>query len=276
MKSDYQKYFEVAEEAALKGGEVLQKWWGNLADIREKSSSGDLVTEADHDSERCVLSIIRKAFPDHRIHSEESGLSGVDKGEYLWAVDPLDGTTNYTHKIPFVAVSIALLHRLKPIVGIVYNPFMKEMFTAVKGNGAFLNGSRLNVSKVARLDKSLLATGFAYDRRETPDNNYLEFCFMTSVTQGVRRMGSAALDLASVASGRYDGFWERGLKVWDIAAGILLVEEAGGKVTSYENSPIEMESGRILASNGLIHEEMSRNLIDIRMKKQPILFNGQN
>lgn len=272
MKKDYLNFYEVAEAAALKGGAVLKKWWGNLTNIREKSSSGDLVTEADHDSEAVILNEIREAFPHHRILSEESGLSGHDKGDFLWAVDPLDGTTNYTHKMPLVAVSIAILYKQQPVVGIVYNPFMDEMFKAIQGEGAYLNGSRISVSKVAKLDKSLLATGFAYDRRDTPDNNYLEFCYMTSITQGVRRMGSAAIDLAFVASGRYDGFWERGLKVWDIAAGILLVKEAGGIVSSYENSALEMESGRILASNGLIHEQMSLNLIDIRKKKTPFVF----
>jgi len=199
-------------------------------------------------------------------------LTGDPEAEYLWAVDPLDGTTNYTHQMPLFAVSIGLLHRMKPILGIVYNPFTNEFFKAYKGGGAYLNDSKIQVSKVSGLEKSLLATGFAYDRRDTPDNNYLEFCYMTSITQGVRRMGSAACDLAFVAAGRYDGFWERGLKIWDIAAGIVLVEEAGGRITSYENAPIDLHSGRILASNGLIHDDMSRTLTGLREGREPVIF----
>lgn len=265
-------FLEVAEKAALKGGQCLQKWWGNLTQIREKSAAGDLVTEADHDSESEIIGLIGEAFPEHSILSEESGFSGHTKSDYLWAIDPLDGTTNYTHQIPMTAISIALLHHNKPVLGVVYNPFNKEFFKGYEGGGAYLNDTRIMVSKVPTLDKSLLATGFAYDRRDTPDNNYLEFCYMTSCTQGVRRIGSAALDLSYVAAGRYDGFWERGLGLWDIAAGTLLIRESGGIVTSYENKPIDMKSGRILASNGLIHNDLSRCLSEIRKKKPPIIF----
>lgn len=190
----------------------------------------------------------------------------------MWAVDPLDGTTNYTHQMPMACISIALLYRGKPIVGVVYNPFIDELFEAVTGMGATLNGINISVSTVQEICKSLLATGFAYDRLETPDNNYAEFCFLTSQTQGVRRMGSAAIDLAYVAAGRIDGFWERGLNIWDIAAGTLLVEEAGGRISSYENTPLQMNSGRILASNGHIHETMSAMLIKTHEQIRPILF----
>ena len=265
-------FLEVAELAAIQGGKSLQKWWGKLTQIREKSSCGDLVTEADHDSESEIISLIAKKFPEHRILSEESGFSGPENSDYIWAIDPLDGTTNYTHQMPMTAVSIALLHHNHPILGIVYNPFTNEFFKAYEGGGAFLNNKKIAVSKISTLNKSLLATGFAYDRRDTPDNNYLEFCYMTSCTQGVRRMGSAALDLAYLAAGRYDGFWERGLGIWDIAAGIILVREAGGLVTSYENESIELKSGRILATNGLIHQNLSDSLTTIRMKKDPIIF----
>lgn len=166
-----------------------------------------------------------------------------------WVVDPLDGTTNFVHQFPFVAVSIALLEEGMPIVGVVYNPILHECFAAVRGLGATLNGTPLHVSSVSQLSRSLLATGFAYDRRDQPDTNYPEFARLTHLTQGVRRAGAASLDLAYVAAGRLDAYWERGVQLWDIAAGQLLVQEAGGKVTSYTGQPLDLQNIRILASN---------------------------
>ncbi|MEM1283226.1 MAG: inositol monophosphatase family protein [Chlamydiota bacterium] len=267
-----QYYTQIAVEASRQGSEILLDHWGKLKQIKEKSTAGDLVTEADQLSEECVLKFLRKECPDHTIISEESGLHNVEGSDFTWAVDPLDGTTNYAHQIPIFAVSIALIYRGNPVVGVVYNPFVDELFVAGKDQGAFLNGQKLSVSNVDTMGKSILATGFAYDRRDTPDNNYAEFCYLTSQTQGVRRMGSAALDLAYVASGRFDGFWERGLNVWDIAAGTVLVREAGGVVSSYENGPLELKSGRILATNGLIHVETSKTLQKVHDNIPPILF----
>ncbi len=268
------RYTQIAVEASKRGSKVLLEHWGKLKQIKEKSTAGDLVTEADHLSEECVLNYLREKCPNHTILSEESGLHAVEGAEFIWAVDPLDGTTNYTHQVPIVAVSIALIYKGNPIVGVVYNPFVEEMFVAGENRGAYLNDQPITVSDVETLGKSILATGFAYDRRDTPDNNYAEFCYLTSQTQGVRRMGSAALDLAYVACGRFDGFWERGLNVWDIAAGTLLVREAGGVVSSYENGPIDLNSGRILATNGLIHVDTSKTLQKVHDTLPPILFDS--
>ncbi|MCB1112734.1 MAG: inositol monophosphatase [Chlamydiales bacterium] len=260
MQNGAAVYLDTAKTAALAAGETLMGYWGKVREIREKSFAGDLVTEADNASEEVVIEQIRGRYPSHSIICEESGMHEIAGAEYLWAVDPLDGTTNYAHHHPLFCISIALLHHGKPIVGVVYNPVYKEMFHAVQGRGAFLNSEPITVSSCDELSRSLLATGFAYDRRDTDDNNYPEFCALTSRTHGVRRCGSAALDLAYVASGRLDGFWERGLNVWDIAAGIVLVEEAKGSISSYENGAIDLMSGRILASNGKIHAQMSKAL----------------
>lgn len=248
-------FLQVALQAAEAAGKTLKKFWGNVQHIQEKSFAGDLVTEADGHSEKAIIEILQKAYPTHSILSEEAG-ELLQESPYLWVIDPLDGTTNYTHGYPMVSISIALLYQNAPITAVVFNPILDELFTSEKGQGAFFNQRQLHVSKNATLTKSLLATGFAYDRNKTKDNNYKEFCHITSLSQGVRRLGSAALDLSYVAAGRLDGFWERGLKPWDMAAGILLITEAGGLVTSYEGTPYDLQSGRILATNGLIHDEL--------------------
>lgn len=259
-------YLEVALNASFAGGEVLKKHWGRIFNIREKDYTGDLVTEADKESEDVIIELIQKNFPSHKILSEESGIHESKNNEFLWVVDPLDGTTNYTHQFPFVSVSIALFLHGDPIVGVVYNPIMEELFQAVRGKGAFFHKKAMEVSHVRTLDKSLLATGFAYNRRNTRDNNYAEFCHLTNCCQGVRRAGSAALDLAYVALGRLDGHWELGLRPWDVAAGALLVQESGGKVTSFDKGVFDMYSGVILATNGHIHDQISTELMRIREK----------
>lgn len=264
-RNDQLKIFlDIATEAALAGGEVLQQYWGKIAEIEEKGRSGDLVTEADKASETVILEILQRHFPDHSILAEESGKRGQSTSQYLWAIDPLDGTTNYTHQYPFFSTSIGLLIDGIPSVGAIFDPFHRELFRAAKGLGATRNRSSIRVSQTSALANSLLVTGFAYDRRETSDNNYAEFCHLTHLTQGVRRGGSAAIDLAYVACGRLDGYWERGLSPWDIVAGIVLVEEAGGKVTAYDGSVWQLESGRILASNGRIHSKLSEELLQVR------------
>lgn len=258
---DFSKF---AEMCAVKSGSILKKFWGSLRDIRQKGFSWDVVTEADLASEAVIIKEISEAFPDHTVLSEEAGLLKKGSSEYAWVIDPLDGTTNYTHQYPIVSVSIALLYRDKPVVGVVYNPILEEMFVASLGNGSWLNKNRISVSKITVLEKSLLATGFAYDRKDFSENNYAEFCHITHLSQGVRRGGSAAIDLAYVAAGRLDGYWERGLNPWDIAAGVLLIEEAGGKVTSYEGTDLILESGRILATNGVIHNLLAKELKKVR------------
>ncbi len=270
---DIQNFLTIATQAAEAGGEVLQSFWGKLENVQEKTP-GNLVTEADTASERMVLDILKTAFPEHRILAEESGASGEITSSYVWAVDPLDGTTNYAHHFPVFSVSIGLLFEGQPIVGVVYNPITGELFTAGLGLGAFLtqNGQSqsIRVSKTKQVADSLLATGFAYDRREVKDNNYAEFCHFTQVSQGVRRLGSAALDLAYVAAGRFDGYWERGLSPWDMAAGIVLVLEAGGQVSGYDQSAMNIASGRVLATNGLLHEAMSETLSRITPLLVPV------
>lgn len=266
-QADLSVMLETAIHAAKQGGDVLRRYWGKLAGYREKSTRGDLVTEADQASEDVVLGLIREAYPRHAIVAEESGAHEGVSSPYLWAVDPLDGTTNYAHTYPQVAVSIGVLQEGEPVVAVVYNPIIDELFTAAKGGGAYLNGEPIHVSPVDRVSSSLLATGFAYDRRDTDDNNYEEFCELTSNCHGVRRDGAAAIDLAYVAAGRFDGFWERGLKIWDVAAGALLVNEAGGKVTGYHNEPVDLNSGWILATNGRIHTELHDQLQAVRAAK---------
>lgn len=257
---------ETAQRAALQAGATLMKFWGKLTDIQEKTYPWDLVTEADKESEQVILREISADFPSHQILSEEAGFNFAKAQDYLWVVDPLDGTTNYTHQYPMVSVSIGLLYKGKPVLGVVYNPIHQENFFAVKGRGAFLNGSPIRVSKTPTISRSLLCTGFAYSRQVFDDNNYAEFCHITHISQGVRRGGSAALDLAYVAAGRLDGFWELGLKPWDIAAGIILIEEAAGKVSAYEGTPLIIDSGKILATNGVIHEELRLELLKIRQQ----------
>lgn len=262
--TDLAIWLDIATEAALAGGAILQSYWGQLEHINEKGRSGDLVTEADTAAEAAVLEVIRRHCPQHQILAEESGSQGNSESQYLWAIDPLDGTTNYAHQYPFVATSVALLIDGIPQVGVVYNPVLQDLFRAAKGRGATHNHQPIQVSVTEALSHSLLVTGFAYDRRETPDNNYAEFCHLTHLTQGVRRAGAAALDLAYVAWGRLDGYWERGLSPWDIAAGIVLVEEAGGRVTAYDQSPQILNSGRLLVTNGRIHDQLSRELLRVK------------
>ncbi|MEM1366876.1 MAG: inositol monophosphatase family protein [Cyanobacteria bacterium P01_H01_bin.15] len=255
-------YRQVAAEAALAAGQLLQSVWARPRKIRAKGEAGNLVTDADHGAEKLILEILADQMPNHAILAEESGRLSLEEGanDYLWAIDPLDGTTNYAHGYPVACVSIGLLHQGQPIVGAIYDPFRAELFLGAKGLGATCNEQPLQVSAIAKVSDSLLVSGFAYDRRQTLDNNYAEFCYLTHLTRGVRRSGSAALDLAAVASGRLDGYWERGIKPWDVAAGIVLLLEAGGQLSAYDGKPFAMKSGRILATNGLIHAELSMAL----------------
>lgn len=263
-----QIFLDVATEAALAAGAVLQAYWGKLEEVEEKGRPGDLVTEADKAAEAAILEVLQRHVPHHQILAEESGRLGNTNSEYLWAIDPLDGTTNYAHQYPFSAASIGLLIEGVPQVGAIFDPFHQDLFRAAKGLGATRNRRPIEVSRTKDLSKSLLVTGFAYDRRETVDNNYAEFCRLTHLTQGVRRGGSASIDLAYVACGRLDGYWERGLSPWDIAAGVVLVEEAGGKVTAYDGSSFMIDSGRILATNHQIHQALSQELVKIHPLKE--------
>jgi myo-inositol-1(or 4)-monophosphatase len=221
----------------------------------------NLVTEADRLSEALIVERIHREFPGHDILTEESPET-ANGSDFRWIIDPLDGTTNYAHGYPVFCVSIALEVKGVIMQGAVYNPMLDELFTAEKGAGAFLNGRRLNVSRTEILSRSLLATGFPYDIREDRDNNINYFNRMVLSAQAVRRAGSAALDLAYIAAGRFDGFWELKLMPWDTAAGWLLVKEAGGSVTDLCGDPYHLHSRNMLASNGLIHDEMARILAE--------------
>ncbi|MCG8366211.1 MAG: inositol monophosphatase [Pseudanabaenales cyanobacterium] len=258
-----QRYLEVATEAALAAGVVLQSYWGKLEVIEEKGRPGDLVTEADKASEAEILAVLRRHLPNHGILAEESGNIGTADSPCLWTIDPLDGTTNYAHQYPFYAVSIGLLIDGVPQVGVIFDPSRQDLFRAARGLGATCNRRPIRVSTISELSRSLLVTGFAYDRRETADNNYAEFCHLTHLTQGVRRSGAASIDLAYVACGRLDGYWEKGLAPWDLAAGVILLEEAGGRVTAYDQKPFDIWSGRILATNGRIHQSVSEELMKV-------------
>lgn len=260
---EYKRFLTLAMDAAYKGGEILKKFYGGGFLVDSKSNPADLVTEADRGAETAILQELSAHFPEHAILSEEGGGNAKKDSDYLWVVDPLDGTTNFTHGFPVFAISIGLLEKGKPVVAIVYNPIMGELFTAYKGGGALLNGLPIAVSSEENLQNSLLATGFAYDRWSVTDTNYLEFCHFTHISHGVRRLGAAAVDLAYVAAGRLDGYWERGLKPWDLAAGVLLVEEAGGLVTDYNGDPLDLYEGRILATNGALHPQMREELTKV-------------
>jgi myo-inositol-1(or 4)-monophosphatase len=245
---------ECAIEIAREAGIFLKNKLNSAHTIDYKGEI-NLVTDVDKTSEEMITSKINTMFPDHDILSEE--FTHTDRGsDFRWIIDPLDGTTNYAHGYPFFCVSIALERLSTMIVGIVYDPMLNEMFVAEKGKGAFLNDREIHVSNTRGVIKGLLATGFPYDIREDSHNNLNNFNTMILKAQAIRRAGSAALDLAYVAAGRFDGFWELKLNPWDIAAGWLLVEEAGGIVTDMGGNDYYLESLSILASNGRIHKEM--------------------
>ena len=249
---------DIARMAAEKGGNCIREGWGRVHDVKFKGAV-DLVTETDLESQRIIVSEIRRAFPDHSILAEEEGLS-EERGDDLWIIDPLDGTTNFAHRFPFVCVSIAHLKEDVIDVGVIYNPMLNEFFWAERGRGAYLNDRRIRVSRESALRKSLIATGFPYDLEPVRSEVIRRLENMLSSSQGIRRPGSAAIDLAYVAAGVLDGFWEQSLKPWDIAAGILLVEEAGGKVSDFHDDSVDLFTGRIMASNGHIHEQMLTRL----------------
>jgi len=251
-----------AIQTARDAGRILAERFGRTLEITNKSEL-DLVTESDLASERLIIERIKTYHPRHAILAEESGASSpVDqelRSEWRWIIDPLDGTTNYAHGYPCFCVSMGLEFNGRMEVGVVYDPMRDELFTAERGQGASLNGRRIQVSPVNSLSGALLCTGFPYDVRERSEfaRHFANFIMNA---QGVRRDGAAALDLAYVACGRFDGFWEEGLKPWDVAAGSLLIEEAGGRVSKYDGAPLNIYTPPVLASNGLLHEQMMRVL----------------
>ena len=245
---------EVARQAAIKAGKILRSGLKKELTISYKGES-DLVTQIDTLSEQTIVSCIKKQFPDHLILAEE-GTNQGGNSPWRWIIDPLDGTTNYTHRFPYFAVSIGVEYRSSMAVGLVYNPIHKELFMAERGKGATLNDQPLRVSSPSCLKEALLVTGFAYNHRTDPNNNINYFSDFLMKAQGLRRMGSAALDLCYVAAGRFDGFWELNLHPWDTAAGSLILTEAGGLVTDFSAKPFDINKKEILATNGKIHAEM--------------------
>jgi myo-inositol-1(or 4)-monophosphatase len=251
---DIEEAKRVGIEAIYNGARVLRNHFGRTSQI-DKKGVFDLVTEADTESEKQIMETIRKAFPDHAILAEESGANkGTD--EYQWLIDPLDGTTNYVHQLPFFTIAIALAVRGNIELGLILNPMDGELYAAIAGKGATLNGKSIKVSSTASVSDSLLVTGFPYDFNEIAEPAMKRFSDCQQASQGVRRLGSAALDMCYLACGRFDGFWEQNLKPWDKAAGAVIAAEAGAVITNFSNQPFSINQKEILITNGRIHEEM--------------------
>jgi myo-inositol-1(or 4)-monophosphatase len=251
-----------AIQTARDAGRVLTDRLGRALQVSNKGTI-DLVTEADIAAEKLIIERIKSHYPRHAILAEESGASGVEllggKTDWKWIIDPLDGTTNYAHGYPCFCVSIALERAGAIELGVIYDPMRDELFAAERGQGATLNERRIRVSSVDDLNAAMLCTGFPYNVRER-SNFERDFANFTMAAQAVRRDGSAAIDLAYLACGRFDGFWEDGLNAWDVAAGLLLIEEAGGRITDFSGAPLDIYSPKVLASNGLVHDAMMRVL----------------
>jgi myo-inositol-1(or 4)-monophosphatase len=254
---------EVAKTAALAAGEILLENFRKVSkDKIRKKAKNDFLSFVDETSEKKIISIIKESFPQHSILAEETGLSN-NKNDYQWIIDPLDGTTNYLAGIPVFAVSIGLQHKDELILGVIYDPSHDELFWAEKGNGAFINDKEISVSSSKQLEDSLIATGFPFKLKHLVPE-YLEAwkkIFHSSI--GMRRMGAAAIDLAYVAAGRFDGFWEIGLSPWDMAAGALIIREAGGKVTDFWDKEQFLNTGYIVANNSKIHNELIEKIQQI-------------
>jgi len=251
--TQHNDFVPAATELAREAGALLMWHFRRRVKVEYKGDV-DLVTVADRASEKLITDRIRKCWPLHSIVGEE-GTRDEHGGDYRWYVDPLDGTTNFAHGFPVFCVSLALEHKGKQVAGLVFDPTRDEMFSAEQGGGAYLNGERISVSKVDNLAECLVATGFPSHKRHKNPNIFF-YHQITLKTHGVRRAGSAALDLCSVAAGRFDGFWEFNLNPWDTAAGVLIVEEAGGRVTGFGGQPFRIDSRETLASNGLVHQAL--------------------
>lgn len=255
----------TAIEAVVRAGELQMARFGS--DFRvDKKGAIDLVTEVDVEVERMFRALIAQRYPDHDVLAEEMGQTRQG-ARHRWVFDPLDGTTNYAHGVPIFCSTLALEMDGQPVVGAVFDPNRRELFTAERGVGAWMNGLPLHVSSSATLDDSVLVTGFPYDVRERPDDVLALFAAFLRQARAVRRLGSAAIDLCWVAAGRLDGFWEQGLQSWDTMAGALIVEQAGGRVTTLEGTSWDPHGGGVLASNGHIHDAMVAVIQDTERRK---------
>lgn len=247
---------EIAIQGARAAGERLLALFGNAA-VRQKGTTQDLVTEADVAAEEAVFEIVTQAFPDHKFLREEGESTGGSEDDHLWVIDPLDATNNYAHGIPHFSVSVAYVQRGIPMAGVVLDPLRNELFSAARGHGAFLNNKEIKVAEHAEISDCIFGTGFYYDRGELMRRTLGAIdALFTKNMRGVRRMGSAAIDLAWVACGRYDGFFEYQLKPWDYAAGWLLIEEAGGKCFDRVGNPMHLDACNIIAANPHVAEEL--------------------
>jgi myo-inositol-1(or 4)-monophosphatase len=255
---------QTAIQAARLGGAILQDYAHNGFTVHSKDQAINLVTEADLQSEKAIIQSIRKTFPEHQILSEEQGLQDIPHHSIKWIIDPLDGTINFTHGFPMYNVSIGVEYQGTCVLGVIYDPTRDELFLGQQGRGATLNGTPIHVSATPKLAEALLVTGFDYDIHTATDNNLKEFCAFAVRARGMRRTGTAAIDLCYIACGRLDGFWELQLNPWDTAAGKVIVEAAGGKITNYAGEPYSIYGKSILATNTLIHSEMLSVLKEVR------------
>lgn len=245
----------IGIEAALQAGDLLRQGYGTHLSIQSKEGKHNLVTEYDHLSEHSIIEFIKTHHPSSQFLAEESGRGGDESSSVLWIIDPLDGTVNFAHQIPEFSISIAAYKEKQLVSGIVYQPMTHELFVAEKGTGAFLNGHRLHVSSTEILDESLVVSEFPYNLSENPHNCIEQIDRVLRRGISTRRIGTEALELAYLAAGRFDGFFEAGLNAWDRAAGILLVEEAKGKVSDWKGRPIDLFADQpLLATNGHIHQ----------------------
>jgi myo-inositol-1(or 4)-monophosphatase len=254
---------ETLYKAAIESGKIIKEYFETKFIIESKDVISNLVTEVDKKSESKIIEVIRNEFPNHNILSEEIGALDTDS-DVKWIIDPIDGTINYAHSIPICCVSIGIEKKGEIILGLVYNPMSGELFFAEKGKGAFLNDKKISISKEDNLYKSLLVTGFPYDTSNNPHKPVKVFAEFVNSDIPVRRLGSAALDLCWTACGRFDGFWEYNLNPWDVAAGYLIMTEAGGVVSDFDGNNFSVYKKEILATNGLIHNHMLRMIKNVK------------
>lgn len=264
LDSHLKKALPHAVKAALEAGAFIKKKFGRFKQLTKKPDTS-LVTEVDQGSEKIVVKHLRKAFPNDPIVGEESGLNqGNDRSPFRWHIDPLDGTTNFVHGFPFFCVSIGLEYELRDLVlGVLYQPITGDLYTGFKGGGAYRNKKLIRVSKTPKLSQSLLSTGFSMRREKFFEKEISDFEHITRLSHAVRRTGSAALDLVHVATGQFDGFWERGLSSWDVAAALALVTEAQGRVTTIDGKNFRIGDESVLATNGLIHDELVKAALSL-------------
>jgi len=266
ITEESRRALEVAERVALQAGELVMKGWRSVGEISRKGRF-DLLTEYDLRSEQLIREHLSREFPAHRIIGEENAESG--EGELVWYVDPIDGTTNFAHGHFFFAVSIGLYLGSQGLAGVVHAPALGVTWKASKGAGAFRNGTPCSVSTRNQLDEAVCATGFPYDRWSNPDNNHAELALFLQRARGIRRCGAASVDLCLVADGTYDIYWEQGLNAWDMCAGALLVQEAGGRLSTYEGTAADPRTGKLIASNGVLHDAAVRTIREARNKLPP-------